>query len=165
MGGVIARDAVMEPFLEGHKMYSHGITFGGHPVQAAIALKNIEIMKRERIVEHVAEKQDAFRDTLAQLRANAWREDAEARGPHDHDRAEVLEPGELDAEELRARDTEHVAFSHEVDREEDQQQYRRHRSYNDDQYNDTFSVIHKKVVDTGALSPSNGASRLLMRPF
>ena len=35
-------------------MYTHGITFGGHPVQAAIALKNIEIMKRERIVEHVA---------------------------------------------------------------------------------------------------------------
>jgi adenosylmethionine-8-amino-7-oxononanoate aminotransferase len=57
----------MQPFLEGHKMYAHGITFGGHPVQAAIALKNIEIMKREQIVEHVAEKQDVFRDTLAQL--------------------------------------------------------------------------------------------------
>jgi adenosylmethionine-8-amino-7-oxononanoate aminotransferase len=36
-------------------------------VQAAIALKNIEIMKRERIVEHVAETQDSFRATLAQL--------------------------------------------------------------------------------------------------
>ena len=34
-------------------MYSHGITFGGHPVMCAIALKNIEIMKRERIIEHV----------------------------------------------------------------------------------------------------------------
>jgi adenosylmethionine-8-amino-7-oxononanoate aminotransferase len=67
IGAVIARDAVMEPFLQGDAMYSHGITFGGHPVQAAIALKNIEIMKRERIVEHVAEKQDAFRATLAQL--------------------------------------------------------------------------------------------------
>jgi adenosylmethionine-8-amino-7-oxononanoate aminotransferase len=67
IGAVIATDKVMEPFLEGHKMYAHGITFGGHPVQAAIALKNIEIMKRERIVEHVAEKQDVFRDTLAQL--------------------------------------------------------------------------------------------------
>ena len=31
-------------------MYAHGITFGGHPVQAAIALKNLEIMKRERLV-------------------------------------------------------------------------------------------------------------------
>jgi adenosylmethionine-8-amino-7-oxononanoate aminotransferase len=67
IGAVIARDGVMEPFLEGTKMYSHGITFGGHPVQAAIALKNLEIMKRERIVEHVAAKQDDFRRTLEQL--------------------------------------------------------------------------------------------------
>jgi adenosylmethionine-8-amino-7-oxononanoate aminotransferase len=67
IGAVIVRDAVMEPFLEGTQMYSHGITFGGHPVMAAIALKNIEIMKRERIVEHVAEQQDSFRSTLAQL--------------------------------------------------------------------------------------------------
>jgi adenosylmethionine-8-amino-7-oxononanoate aminotransferase len=67
IGAVIARDSVMEPFLQGNSMYSHGITFGGHPVMAAIALKNVEIMNRERIVEHVAEKQDAFRDTLAQL--------------------------------------------------------------------------------------------------
>jgi adenosylmethionine-8-amino-7-oxononanoate aminotransferase len=67
IGAVIVRDAVMEPFLEGAAMYAHGITFGGHPVMAAIALKNIEIMKRERIVEHVAEQQDAFHETLSQL--------------------------------------------------------------------------------------------------
>jgi adenosylmethionine-8-amino-7-oxononanoate aminotransferase len=67
IGAVIVRDAVMEPFLEGTQMYAHGITFGGHPVMAAIALKNIEIMKRERIVEHVAEQQDAFYGTLSQL--------------------------------------------------------------------------------------------------
>jgi len=67
IGAVIARDAVMEPFMEGSAMYSHGITFGGHPVMAAIALKNIEIMRRERIVEHVAEKQDDFREALSQL--------------------------------------------------------------------------------------------------
>jgi adenosylmethionine-8-amino-7-oxononanoate aminotransferase len=67
IGAVIASERVMEPFLEGHKMYSHGITFGGHPVMCAIALKNIEIMKRERIVEHVAEKQDDFHKTLSQL--------------------------------------------------------------------------------------------------
>ena len=67
IGALIASDRVMEPFLAGASMYAHGITFGGHPVQAAIALKNIEIMKRERIVENVAENQDAFRSTLAQL--------------------------------------------------------------------------------------------------
>jgi adenosylmethionine-8-amino-7-oxononanoate aminotransferase len=67
IGAVIVRDAVMEPFLQGAAMYSHGITFGGHPVMAAIALKNIEIMKRERIIEHVDEKQDDFHGTLSQL--------------------------------------------------------------------------------------------------
>ncbi len=67
IGAVVASDRVMEPFMQGASMYSHGITFGGHPVQAAVALKNIEIMRRERIVEHVAETQDAFRATLAQL--------------------------------------------------------------------------------------------------
>ncbi|MBA2537081.1 MAG: aspartate aminotransferase family protein [Actinobacteria bacterium] len=67
IGAVLARDAVIEPFLDGTAMYAHGITFGGHPVQAAIALKNLEIMRRERIVEHVAAEQDGFRATLAQL--------------------------------------------------------------------------------------------------
>jgi len=67
IGGVVATDRVMEPFMVGSNMYSHGITFGGHPVQAAVALKNIEILKRDRIVEHVAEAQDTFRETLAQL--------------------------------------------------------------------------------------------------
>ena len=67
IGAVIATDRVMEPFLQDERMYTHGITFGGHPVQAAIALKNIEIMRRERIVEHVAEQQDTVRATLAQL--------------------------------------------------------------------------------------------------
>ncbi len=67
IGAVIAADHVIEPFMSESAMYAHGITFGGHPVQCAIALKNIEIMKRERIVEHVHDTQDAFRETLAQL--------------------------------------------------------------------------------------------------
>jgi adenosylmethionine-8-amino-7-oxononanoate aminotransferase len=67
IGAVVASDRVMEPFMKDTNMYSHGITFGGHPVGSAIALKNIEIMKRERIVEHVAETQDQFKATLSQL--------------------------------------------------------------------------------------------------
>jgi adenosylmethionine-8-amino-7-oxononanoate aminotransferase len=67
IGAVVASDRVMEPCMKDTNMYSHGITFGGHPVGSAIALKNIEIMKRERIVEHVAETQDQFKETLSQL--------------------------------------------------------------------------------------------------
>src|SRR4029079_15643122 len=67
IGAVVATDRVMEPFLSGPSTFTHGITFGGHPVQCAIALKNIEIMKRDRIVEHAAEEAGAFRSTLEQL--------------------------------------------------------------------------------------------------
>ena len=67
IGAVLASDKVMAPFLEGPSMYAHGITFGGHPVMSAIALKNIEIMKREQIREHVLGNEGAFRTTLETL--------------------------------------------------------------------------------------------------
>ena len=67
IGAVIARDEVMEPFLDATSMYVHGVTFGGHPVMCAIALKNLEIMKREGIVEHVRDTQDVFRAKLETL--------------------------------------------------------------------------------------------------
>ena len=67
IAAVVTTDRVMEPFLEGAAMYAHGITFGGHPVQAAIALKNLEIMQREKVVEHVREHEGALRSALTQL--------------------------------------------------------------------------------------------------
>jgi adenosylmethionine-8-amino-7-oxononanoate aminotransferase len=67
IGAVVASDRVMEPFMRDTRMYAHGITFGGHPVASAVALKNIEIMKRDQIVEHVASTQDTFKATLDQL--------------------------------------------------------------------------------------------------
>jgi adenosylmethionine-8-amino-7-oxononanoate aminotransferase len=67
IGGIVATDRVMEPFLDGTSMYSHGITFGGHPVMCAIALKNIEIIKREGLVERVRVNEEALRSTLEQL--------------------------------------------------------------------------------------------------
>src|SRR6478736_3728358 len=67
IGAVITTDRVFEPFASGTAMFTHGITFGGHPVMCAIALKNIEIMKRERIVEHVADTADTMRASLATL--------------------------------------------------------------------------------------------------
>jgi adenosylmethionine-8-amino-7-oxononanoate aminotransferase len=67
IGAVVASERLVEPFLEDTRSFMHGITFGGHPVQAAIALKNVEIMRRDRIVEHARENEEAFRRTLAQL--------------------------------------------------------------------------------------------------
>ena len=67
IGAVLVADKVYDAFDGGTSMFSHGITFGGHPVGCAIALKNLEIMERERIVEHVAETQDGFRAQLETL--------------------------------------------------------------------------------------------------
>ncbi len=57
----------MEPFLTDTGMWSHGITFGGHPVACAVALKNIEIMKRDGIIENVRENEPVLRASLEQL--------------------------------------------------------------------------------------------------
>ena len=67
LGALIASDELMEPFLEDQAMFMHGSTFGGHPTQAAIALKNIEILRREKLVERVRDNEDLFRSTLDQL--------------------------------------------------------------------------------------------------
>jgi len=67
IGAVIATDRVMEPFLTDTGMWSHGITFGGHPVACAVALKNIEIMKRDGIIENVRENEPVLRASLEQL--------------------------------------------------------------------------------------------------
>jgi adenosylmethionine-8-amino-7-oxononanoate aminotransferase len=67
IGAVLVADKVYDAFDSDTAMYSHGITFGGHPVGCAIALKNIEIMKRERIVEGVAEREAELRGQLESL--------------------------------------------------------------------------------------------------
>jgi adenosylmethionine-8-amino-7-oxononanoate aminotransferase len=80
IGAVVVSEHVAAPFLSDRAMYAHGITFGGHPVQAAIALKNLEIMRRERVVENVREHEQRFRDTLAQLLALPIVGDLRGRG-------------------------------------------------------------------------------------
>jgi adenosylmethionine-8-amino-7-oxononanoate aminotransferase len=68
IGAVLAADHVFEPFMDETAMYTHGMTFGGHPVMCAIALKNLEIMKRERVIENVRENESYFRGALEQLK-------------------------------------------------------------------------------------------------
>jgi adenosylmethionine-8-amino-7-oxononanoate aminotransferase len=56
LGGVIASDRIIETVLDGPVgMFNHALTYGGHPVACAAALKNLEIMEREGVVENVAE--------------------------------------------------------------------------------------------------------------
>ena len=68
MGAVIASDRVFEPFTEGTRSFTHGITFGGHPVSAAVALANLDVFERESLNEHVRENEPALRGMLEGLR-------------------------------------------------------------------------------------------------
>jgi adenosylmethionine-8-amino-7-oxononanoate aminotransferase len=68
LGGVIVRDTLAEPFLSGTASFTHGLTFGGHPVSCAVALANLDVFEREDIVGHVQAHAHEFRRTLDSLR-------------------------------------------------------------------------------------------------
>ena len=67
LGAMIASERLFEPFATGPEMFTHGYTFGGHPVSSAVALANLDIIEREQIYEHVRTTQDGFRSTLEKL--------------------------------------------------------------------------------------------------
>jgi len=67
MGGMVVRDALMEPFTEGTATFLHGITFAGHPVSAAVALANLDIFEKEDLLGNVRTNEAAFRATLEKL--------------------------------------------------------------------------------------------------
>src|SRR3954454_10016968 len=68
MGALVASDKVAEPFMHGKEMFTHGFTFAGHPVAAAVALANIDVFEREDIPGHVLRKEGEFRGMLEGLR-------------------------------------------------------------------------------------------------
>ncbi len=54
IAAAVARPSVYGEFQQQERRLAHLLTFGGHAVACAIALKNIEIMLRERLVENAA---------------------------------------------------------------------------------------------------------------
>jgi adenosylmethionine-8-amino-7-oxononanoate aminotransferase len=68
MGALIASARVADPFLEGSSMFMHGFTFGGHPVSAAAAMANLDILEREDLCGHVRAKEGELRARLEGLR-------------------------------------------------------------------------------------------------
>jgi len=67
MGAVIATDRVAEPFLHGANSFTHGFTFGGHPVASAVALANLDALENEGILENVRANESYFADKLDSL--------------------------------------------------------------------------------------------------
>ncbi len=69
MGAVLASDRVAAPLYDAGRTLLHGITFGGHPLSAAIALKNIELFERERVLDNVREQEPHLAELLDSLRS------------------------------------------------------------------------------------------------
>src|ERR1700730_12604646 len=68
LGALLVDDRLMEPFLDGSAMFSHGITFGAHPVSTAVALANLDLFEKEDLIGGVQSRQAAFRAVLEDLR-------------------------------------------------------------------------------------------------
>ncbi|ASK21548.1 aspartate aminotransferase family protein [Halomonas sp. N3-2A] len=70
IGAVLVGDRVADTLIEDGGEFFHGFTYSGHPVCAAVALKNLELLESERVVEKV-------RDELGPYLAKRWQELAE----------------------------------------------------------------------------------------
>ena len=68
LGAMIVSDRIAEPFMHGDNSFVHGFTFAGHPVSCAVALKNIDILETEGVLENVRANQQYFYDGLSSLR-------------------------------------------------------------------------------------------------
>jgi adenosylmethionine-8-amino-7-oxononanoate aminotransferase len=71
MGAVIVSDRVAAPLYEEGRTLLHGVTFGGHPLAAAIALRNIEIFERDGVLENVRANEPHLAAQLNELRTLA----------------------------------------------------------------------------------------------
>jgi adenosylmethionine-8-amino-7-oxononanoate aminotransferase len=67
LGGMLVRDALMEPFSKGDASFVHGVTFAGHPVSCAVALANLDVFEKEDLLGNVRANEASFRATLEKL--------------------------------------------------------------------------------------------------
>jgi len=80
MGAVLVCDRVAEPLFTPGRMLRHGITFGGHPLAAAVALKNLEIFERDGVLENVRRHEAHLASRMAELRVLPIVGDVRGRG-------------------------------------------------------------------------------------
>lgn len=69
MGAVALSDRVAQPIIDGGD-FTHGLTYSGHPVAAAVAVANLKLLRDEQIIERVQREtgpyfQARLRETFA----------------------------------------------------------------------------------------------------
>ena len=68
LGGLAFTDRVAEALQrETTTMFTHGATWGGHPVSCAVALANLEVFEKEGVLDNVRDNQDWFGQQLWDL--------------------------------------------------------------------------------------------------
>ena len=67
IGGLMVGDRVANVLIDKGGEFFHGFTYSGHPAACAVAIANLEVFRRERIVERV-------REEAAPYLASRWRE-------------------------------------------------------------------------------------------
>ena len=70
LGAMLVSDRLLESFIGDNADatgFYHGFTYSGHPVACAAALKNIEIIERDHILEHVRDIAPYFQARLREL--------------------------------------------------------------------------------------------------
>ena len=80
--------------------FSNGYTYSGHPVSSAAALKNIEIIENENLLEHVREISPYFQQRLRELRKLPLVGDTRGVGLVGCVEGRIVEPENPDALEM-----------------------------------------------------------------
>ena len=68
LGAVIVSEDIADAYVGGDNLFRQALTFGGHPAAAAAALKNIEIIEKENLVNNAAEVGLYFLNKLNDLK-------------------------------------------------------------------------------------------------
>jgi adenosylmethionine-8-amino-7-oxononanoate aminotransferase len=65
---VLVSERVAAPFVSGDAVFTHGLTFGAHPLTTSVALAALDIYEREDVLANVRANEPFLRAGLEELR-------------------------------------------------------------------------------------------------
>jgi adenosylmethionine-8-amino-7-oxononanoate aminotransferase len=71
LSGVMLTRSVHDTLKSAKGPFAHGFTYSGHPTACAVALRNLQILEDERLVERAAEQGAYLQKRLQELRSHA----------------------------------------------------------------------------------------------
>ena len=83
ISAVIIPESMYEPLVAASNevgIFAHGFTYSGHPVCAAVALRNLELMEERGIFDHAAKVGETFQARLAQFGSHPMVGETRGRG-------------------------------------------------------------------------------------